>query len=122
MQHADTHVLLERALRKRICTSCRFRPDGSEVLPPTVARSCEKNCPIFLYLRPLTIIARQQAGDPKAMFERAIADGICLDCTLSNSPGDYCAERFTRSCPLSCYAPQVLDTIEAVLANPHAPL
>ena len=44
-------------------------------------------------------------------------DLICARCTLAPSSGEYCAEYMARTCPLSRYARDVLELIDAVQAT-----
>lgn len=115
MQRVLADQVIRRALRARICPTCPHRPEGSESLGPLVARSCEGTCTIFVNLEALKKIARDCRGDPLASFERIIQEGICQHCVASPSAGDYCIERFNRTCPLSVYAGQVLSIIESLL-------
>lgn len=117
MQGLKDDVVARRALRARLCPTCRFRPAGSETLPPSVARACEPTCAIFVNLESLMRIADKP--DWSRDFERAITEQICQHCKLVESAGDYCADRFARTCPLSCYAPSVLEALEALAAR-HA--
>jgi hypothetical protein len=117
MQRVLTEEVLRRELRARICPNCVRRPVGSASLGPDVARACEDVCTIFNNLERLKSIAERFAGDPLAGYERAIEDGICQTCTAVPTAGDYCADRFARTCPLSIYAADVLAVIESLLPS-----
>ena len=64
----------------------------------------------------LVDVAAVCASAPVA-FEREVKDLICARCTLAPSSGEYCAEYTARTCPLSRYARDVLELIDAVLAT-----
>jgi hypothetical protein len=115
MHHVATDEVIRRALRAQVCPTCRLRPEGSESLGPLAARLCEGTCTIFETIDELTAIAERFAGDPLASYERAINDGICQHCTAAPTAGDYCSERFHRTCPLTLEAANVLTIIEALL-------
>src|SRR5262245_59142594 len=115
MQHVVTDEVIRRALRARICPTCPHRPDGSEAMDPLEARASEPACTIFANLEALKSIAAKGAGDIHAGFERAIKDGICQHCTATPTAGDWCYERFARSCPLSIFAADVVEIIESLL-------
>lgn len=117
MQTVTTDAVLRRALRAKVCPICRFRPAGSESLSANVQRDCEPQCAIFANVPTLASIAARTACDPLAGFEHAIEEEICQYCTLKETSGDYCAERLVRNCPLSCYAAQVLATIEPIVVR-----
>jgi hypothetical protein len=117
MEHVLTDQIVRQALRGEICTVCPLRPPGSESLGPEVARSCEIGCPIFTNLEPLKAIAAAGQENPLVAYERAIREQVCQKCTASVTAGDYCYEGFSRTCPLSIMAPNVLLVIESLLSG-----
>jgi hypothetical protein len=115
MQHQPTHDVLRRAIRARICPTCYQRPEGTDFDPPHVARDCEPLCPIFLNVRRLVEVAAV-CGSAPASFEQSVKDLVCARCTLAPSSGEYCSEYVARTCPLSRYARDVLELIDALQA------
>ena len=113
MQRQTTDDVLRRAVRGRVCPTCYQRPKGSDFDPPHVARNCEPLCPIFLNLPRLVEVAAVCAS-ARFAFEQSVKDLICARCTLAPSSGEYCAEYMARTCPLSRYARDVLELIDAV--------
>jgi hypothetical protein len=117
MENTSTEQVLRYALRGQVCPICPLRPPGSESLGPTVARSCEVGCTIFTNLETLKGIAASSADNPLAGYERAIREQICQGCKAAPTAGDFCYEGFSRTCPLSVMAPNVLLVIESLLAE-----
>ena len=117
MQHATLLPVVKNALRAEICTVCDQRPAGSETLGPTVARSCEDQCPIFKYVPKLVGIASTVRGQRLGPVEDLLLDHVCNHCDVSQSAGDFCAERLSRSCPLSVHHLKVIETIEPLIAE-----
>lgn len=116
MERHTTDDVLRRAVRARVCPTCYQRPKGSDFDPPHVARTCEPLCPIFLNLPRLVEVAAVCASAPVS-FEQSVKDLICARCTLAPSSGEYCAEYMARTCPLSRYARDVLELVDAVQAT-----
>ena len=115
MQHVSYDQLVRRAIRCQVCTHCHRRPKDSERLGPKEARVCEPTCAIFLHLPELNEIATRHLNEPGA-YEEGIRDAICPTCALSNSAGEFCADRMARTCPLAAYGKQVIELIEGLLA------
>jgi hypothetical protein len=103
MQHIPTIDAARRAFRAVICPVCPQRPPGSEVLPSTVARSCEPSCALFQHVEQLKQIAEQPRAARPVDYELHVRNEICHHCCHRPTAGDYCAERLNRSCPLSCF-------------------
>ena len=99
MQHKSTIELTKAGLRARICTKCYQRPAGSESLDATIPRSCESICTIFVHLPQVVKAVVESAGElaPDEIMQSC----VCPACTLSASAGEFCADRLTRTCPLS---------------------
>ena len=116
MERHTTDDVLRRAVRARVCPTCYQRPKGRDFDPPHVARTCEPLCPIFLNLPRLVEVAAVCASAPVS-FEQSVKDLICARCTLAPSSGEYCAEYMARTCPLSRYARDVLELVDAVQAT-----
>src|SRR5688500_1978219 len=111
MVHATASNVARAALRAGICTGCYQRPRDAGTLTPSQARVCEPTCTIFAFLETLERIATSGESGPGA-FEHAMRERICSRCNLSATAGDYCAELEARTCPLSRYAPRVLEILE----------
>jgi hypothetical protein len=109
MQHKSTEELTKAAIRSRICRKCSHRPHGSEALDPLTARSCEPVCTIFIAL-PQIVAAWQRQPDTEA--DELVQHFVCPTCKSSKSAGDFCPEHLARTCPLSCYASDVIETLE----------
>jgi hypothetical protein len=116
MQHPALIPVVKYALRKDICPVCIERPAGSETLGPTEPRSCEGECPIFNYTAKLIGIAVTARGARTAPVEHMVLDHVCDQCDHSETAGEFCADRFTRSCPLSVHYLKVIEAIEPVIA------
>ena len=116
MQHKQALELAQMAVREKVCPICTHRPPGSETLPPSVARSCEPGCTIFLNLHQMMRAAG--IADPSAAPDDVLREYVCPACSASVSAGDYCAEHLARTCPLSCYSAEVLDILQRLK---HAP-
>ena len=115
MQHLPAHTVMQRTLRREICTQCHQRPSHSESLGPDVPRSCEPQCTIFIHLPKLHEIAERTHKPTLAPYEHAMRELICnTTCEQSPTAGDYCAERTTENCPLARYAGLVIDVLERV--------
>lgn len=112
MQKLADLVVAQRALRQRVCTQCSDRPPGSEAMPPTEARSCEPQCPVFVNLPALHHIAATTAGETLGPYEHAIRETVCQNCESTPTAGDYCGDRTTRACPLSRYTGLIVQTLE----------
>ncbi|HTL28656.1 MAG TPA: hypothetical protein VL282_05540 [Tepidisphaeraceae bacterium] len=111
MQHHKPILeLAQLAVREKICPICAHRPHGSETLGPTVARSCEPACTIFLNLAQMLRAAG--LADPAASPDEVLRNYVCPACRASLSAGDYCAEHLARTCPLSCYSAEVLEILQ----------
>ena len=111
MVHTKMSDVARIAIRAGICTSCYQRPRDEGRLTPVQKRVCEPTCTIFAFLDALERIAASDNGKP-GEFEHAMRENICSHCTLSDTAGDYCAEMEARTCPLSRYAPRVLEILE----------
>ena len=118
MQYLARSEIQLRALRTNICRQCTDRPEGSETLPPSVARSCEPNCPIFINLEKLEKVIQQVDAPTMGPYELLVQDVVCQYCRQSPTAGDYCSERTTGHCPLTRNLQQVIDTLERVDALP----
>jgi hypothetical protein len=114
MQKLQKFTLIERAVRQTVCPACPDRPPGSEDLGADVPRACQAHCTIFLSLPALYNISRQTAGDPTASYELLMRNLICQKCQAVPTAGDYCADGFARSCPLSRHGRDALVAIERV--------
>jgi hypothetical protein len=114
MQHHETFDVIKCAIRAKICPRCHQRPPGSEALGPHQPRVCEPRCPVFLNLSRIVEIATGNSGES---YERAVKSLICEPCTLAPSSGEFCSEYLTRTCPLSCYARDVLGLVEQITAG-----
>jgi hypothetical protein len=116
MRHLHLPIIesARRAFREAICPICAQRPHGSEALPPTVARSCEPNCPLFLHLAKLKVVAEEPAAHWPPDYETAIRGEICNTCLLRETSGDFCAERLTCTCPLTRFAGQAIAILEGL--------
>jgi hypothetical protein len=68
-------------------------------------------------LAPLKDIAVATQDNALVAYERAIRDQVCQKCTATETAGDYCYEGFSRTCPLSVMAPNVLLVIESLLSG-----
>jgi hypothetical protein len=121
MENTSTDQALRQSLRTEICPICPMRPPGSASLGPLIARSCEPGCPIFTNLEALKQIAAGGADNPLAAYERAIRQQVCQTCAASTTAGDFCYEGFSRTCPLSVMAPNVLLLIESHTSGTTAP-
>ena len=115
MQHLPQIELARRALRGTICPTCYQRPPHSESLPPTVARSCEPQCPVFKYIDRLLVIAEASAAGSARHYERAIRDDICNKCCTAPTAGDFCSEGLHSTCPLSRFAGQAVAVLQALV-------
>ena len=109
-----------RAVRGTVCTSCYQRPHGSEVLPNTVARSCEPGCPLFFHLPALYRIAVHHDTQQPGALEHAVRGTICSHCHLAPTAGEDCAEFENRTCPLSRFSREVVTLIETLREWQHA--
>jgi hypothetical protein len=116
MQHKAALELAKMAVREKVCPICTHRPPNSETLPPTVARSCEPTCTIFLNLPQMLRAAG--LADPAQSPDEVLRQYVCPSCHASVSAGDYCAEHVARTCPLSIYSADVLDLLQRLK---HAP-
>lgn len=116
MRHKPALEVMQRAIRAQICTQCSQRPKGSEALPPTVSRSCEPECSIFVHLPEVKRIAEKLHESSMAPYERAVQELVCQTCNVSPTAGDFCDGRTSRNCPLSRYLNRVVETLEAVAA------
>ena len=114
MQNVPPLELMKRAVRARVCPQCSQRPPGSESLGPHVPRSCEPECTIFVHLPAIRDIAAQTNRPSLGPYEHAVRELICQTCEASPTAGDFCDGRSTRSCPLSRYLGDVIETLEAV--------
>ncbi len=114
MERIHPSAKLLRHLRETICTQCVFRPEGSDTLPGTVARSCEPGCQVFAYLPNLLRVALTVKSSSIAPYERACEDTICSKCESSPTHGDYCSERKTERCPLALYLGDAIGVIEGM--------
>src|SRR5689334_20295004 len=97
MVHHPKLELARSILRQRVCQRCYMRPAGSEALGPTVARSCEDGCPIFMSLPTLLRIDVQATDRSLGGFERAVRDLVCQTCMASPTAGDFCVGQMTRT-------------------------
>lgn len=116
MQHKAALELATMAIREKVCPICTHRPPHSETLPPTVARSCEPTCTIFLNLPQMLRAAG--LADPAQSADDVLREYVCPACHASVSAGDYCAEHVARTCPLSIYSAEVLNILQRLK---HAP-
>jgi hypothetical protein len=114
MQHLNPAQLSQHAVRAAVCTHCIYRPPHSEKLSSSVARSCERDCAIFLNLNVLRGIAAADQRTPMADYEREITQRVCRRCDLSSTAGEYCVERLTCTCPLAMYSGEVLAALESL--------
>jgi hypothetical protein len=108
--------LAQLAVREKVCPICTHRPPHSETLPPSVARSCEPTCTIFLNLPHMLRAA--VLADAAQSPDEVLREYVCPACHASISAGDYCAEHIARTCPLSIYSAEVLDILQRLK---HAP-
>jgi hypothetical protein len=109
MQHKSTEELTRAAIRARICRKCSHRPRGSEALDPMTPRACQPRCTIFIAL-PQILDAWEAA--PEMVADELVQRFICPTCKNSSAAGDFCPEHLARTCPLSAYAGDVIDTLE----------
>jgi hypothetical protein len=116
MQHVPTIDAARRAFRAVICPVCPQRPPGSEVLPSTIARSCEPSCALFEHIGKLKELAEHPRGSRTGDFELQVRNEICHQCCHRQTAGDYCAERLNRTCPLSCFEGQALAIFAGLVA------
>ena len=114
MQRVESEQVARHALRARICTKCPLRPGDDEALEATEPRSCEVGCTIFENLAPLRAMAMQFAGDRLAAYDQEIRECICQHCQATPTAGDFCSERFTRTCALSLLGREVLSVLETL--------
>jgi len=110
MRHLPVNEIARRLAREIACTRCAERPPGSEALGPEVARPCETECPLFIYLPTLIRLARQVDDTPGAC-ESGVKRSVCADCRLRATSGDFCADYDARTCPLSTYSHDVLNAL-----------
>ena len=99
MQHLPQIDLARRA-SGTICPTCYQRPPHSETLGPTIARSCEPQCPVFKYIDRLMVIAGASATNAATDYDLAIRDDVCNKRCTAPTAGDYCSERLHGTCPL----------------------
>jgi hypothetical protein len=111
MVHEKPSDVARAALRAGICTICYQRPRDAGPMTPSQPRVCEPTCTIFAFLDTLERIAVSDNSKP-GEFEHAMREQVCSRCTMSATAGDYCAEMEARTCPLSRYAPRVLEILE----------
>jgi hypothetical protein len=111
--------VIQRAVRGAVCTICYQRPRCSELLPNSVARSCEDGCPIFFHLPALYRIAVEDDTSAPGALETAVKRRICAGCHLAPTAGDDCVEFAERTCPLSRFAREVVTLIETLRLWQH---
>ena len=116
MQHKAALELATMAVREKVCPICTHRPPHSETLPPTVARTCEPTCTIFLNLPQMLRAAG--LADPSQSPDDVLRQFVCPACHASPSAGDFCAEHLARTCPLSIYSAEVLDLLQRLKHSP----
>jgi hypothetical protein len=114
MQHIPTIDAAKRAFRAVICPHCPERPHGSEILGPTVPRSCEPNCSLFLQVDQL----RRIATAPNH-FEMQIREEICNRTCRRPTAGDFCAERLNGTCPLALFGREAISILSGLVAAEH---
>jgi hypothetical protein len=110
---------IQRAIRGAVCTTCYQRPHRSELLPNSVARTCESGCPIFLHLPALFRVAVDEDTSAPGALEAAVKNRICSGCHLAPTAGDNCVEFADRTCPLSRFAAEVVTLIETLRQWQH---
>jgi len=114
MVHHPKLELARSILRQRVCVKCYLRPAGSENAPPTVARHCEGDCPIFLSLPTLLRIDVQSEDKSLGGYQLAVRDLVCQTCMASDTAGDFCVGQMTRTCPLSLYLGEAMDALSRI--------
>jgi len=114
MQYLPQIELARRALRGTICPTCYQRPSHSEALAPTIARSCEPQCPVFKYIDRLMAVARASAANAATHDDLAILDDVCNKRCTAPTAGDYCSERLRGTCPLSLFAGQAIAVLQTL--------
>jgi hypothetical protein len=68
-------------------------------------------------------IASSRDLDGFGECEDAIADTVCPNCKVTNSPGDYCPSRVACTCPLFCSSARTLTVLEKLVRHkPKKPL
>jgi hypothetical protein len=115
MQNLTSSSKIANALRAQICTICSSRPEGSERLNSRIPRSCQAKCTIFINLDKLIRICDRIDDQSLTPYERATQELVCDTCQRCPSAqpaGDYCSDRFGRTCPLSRYLGDVVSVIE----------
>ena len=111
MRHLPISDVTRRLVREVACRRCSDRPPGSEALGPEVARSCEGGCPLFFHLPTLLRLA-WGVGDEPGACEAAVVNQVCAGCRLRPTHGDFCADFFARTCPLSRYSSDVVGALQ----------
>lgn len=107
----------QRAIRGSICPTCPSRTVRGDEANCRLPRACEANCTLALFLpQLLAIAARTDLSEPGAI-DAAVRKRICQQCPYSPSAGDYCAERLTRTCPLSRHAERAVEVLEKVIRH-----
>jgi hypothetical protein len=113
MQHESIMGLARRALRLKVCQMCYQRWPG-RLQNPLAPRACEPTCPIFASLPQLLIASVESPREMAA--DDVNRHYVCLTCQASasagDSAGDFCIDRFTRTCPLSRYGRDVLEVLQ----------
>jgi hypothetical protein len=105
MQHLPIIDVERRGLRAEVCPVCYQRPAGSDNLPPTAARPCERQCTLFLFADKLTAMAARVAAEGSEVdWDRLIRDEVCNKICHRPTAGDYCLERLNATCPLYRHA------------------
>jgi hypothetical protein len=100
---------LQHVVRRNVCTTCRFRPEGSEKLGPDVMRACEGCCSIFRNLVKLYDVATTAKIDGN--YDETIIDRICMTCENSPTAGEFCTRRATKVCPMGVYGKDALKAL-----------
>jgi hypothetical protein len=112
MRNLSPLAKAQHAVRANVCTSCQFRPEGSEAWDAHTRRPCEDECTIFINLPKLRTIVHDVHDPQLGPYERATRELVCLECQSNPTAGDYCADRSTAHCPLAVYMRDVVDVLE----------
>jgi ferredoxin len=120
MQQLARMDVIKRGIRSEVCPKCENRALDAQPLDLSEPWPCEQTCPIFAYLPEMVRLTRQQLDEPLPDYRALVRDSVCQGCTLSETAGDYCAEGFTRACPLSRHELEVVGIVERLISRRRA--
>lgn len=116
LRHMPTLEVLQRDVRKDVCSHCPLRTPNSAGLGPEVVRSCELDCPVFIHLPALERVAiaiDPMLGSRREALHRRISDIYSQDLKTRRTDGVK-PQRKTASAnmsPLWCYRKQLVQSV-----------